>query len=205
LIVRCLPVGPLQANCYLVGCLRKREIAIVDPGGEANRILAEVAASGFHVKYIINTHGHSDHIAANQPVREATGAELLIHALDADMLTNPSRNLSLLTGGRLECQPPDQLLAAHDELELGEVTLKVLHTPGHTPGSICLLSSGVVLTGDTLFAGGIGRTDFPGGSFKQLIRSIRDQLLVLDDSTEVYPGHGPASTIGAERYGNPFL
>ncbi len=199
------PVGPLQANCYLIGCDETREVAVVDPGGDADKILRQVAADSLKVKYVINTHGHADHIAANKEVLKKTGAALLVHKDDAEMLTSSHRNLSALAGWNLAGRSADRLLQDGDVINLGSVQLEVLHTPGHTPGGISLLADGLVLTGDTLFAGGIGRTDLPGGSFTQLIESIRKKLLTLDDEIKVYPGHGPMSTIGEERASNPFL
>lgn len=199
------PVGMLGANCYLLGDKESREALVVDPGGDVPRILQELNKQGLKLKYIINTHGHYDHVAGNDQLREATGAEVLIHSLDAEMLTSSRGNLSLLMGFNLALKPADRTLAEGDILRLGEIELKVLHTPGHTPGGICLQGAGFVIVGDTLFAGSIGRTDFPGGSYTQLLQSIRNRLLTLPDETEVYCGHGPQTTIGEEKVSNPFL
>jgi glyoxylase-like metal-dependent hydrolase (beta-lactamase superfamily II) len=195
----------MQANCYIIGCPETGEAAVVDPGGDADRILARLKARGLRLRYIILTHGHVDHIAALGEVRDATGAEVLIHAADADMLTDPTRNLSFFMGRRLRFSPAERLLADGDTIEVGTVRLEVVHTPGHTPGGICLKTDDLVITGDTLFAGSVGRSDFPGGNHRQLIRSIKERLLCLPGHTRVYPGHGPETTIGEEKRYNPFL
>jgi hydroxyacylglutathione hydrolase len=206
MIVRTLAVGSMLANCYLVWCEETKEALVIDPGGEGRRILAEIAREQLQVRYIVNTHGHVDHIAANAEVRSATGAKLMIHEEDAPLLGNPDLNLSVYVGSALQGLQLDVLLHEGDEIACGkQVQLKVLHTPGHTRGGICLQAQGTIFTGDTLFAGSIGRTDFPGGSYRDLIESIKNKILVLDDACLVYPGHGPASTVGYEREHNPFL
>ena len=203
--IHVLTVGPLLANCYILTCEETDEAAIIDPGGDADSILREVARLGVDVKVVINTHGHVDHIAANEPVLRATGASLMIHEDDAVMLKSPARNLSLLGGAPLRPVEADRLLRDGDTVAFGREALEVIHTPGHTPGGISLLAGDVLFTGDTLFAMGIGRTDFPGGSYETLLSSIRERLLALPDDTRVYPGHGPETTIGDERRANPFL
>ncbi len=204
--VRCLEVGSMLANCYLVWCAETKEALVIDPGGEGRRILAEIAREQLQVKYIVNTHGHVDHITADAEVRSATGAKLMIHEEDAPLLGKPDLNLSAYVGSVLQALQPDLLLHEGDEIACGkQVQLKVLHTPGHTRGGISLQAEGAIFTGDTLFAGSIGRTDFPGGSYQDLIDSIKDKILVLDDACLVYPGHGPSSTVGYEREHNPFL
>jgi len=209
LIVKMLPVGPLLTNCYIVGCEETKEGAIIDPGGDADRILATVEETGLTVKYVINTHGHFDHILANRKVVEATGAKLAIHPKDEPMLLAKLSGLANFfgLGGIIPSPPPDLLLEEGDELLVGKLRFKVLHTPGHSPGSISLYNEeeGVVFAGDVLFNGGIGRTDLPGGSYRTLMESIRNKLLTLPDETIVYPGHGPPTTIGKERRSNPFL
>lgn len=200
-----MEVGSLGTNCYIAYCENTKKAVIIDPGGDAARILAAVNREGLHVEAIINTHGHADHVMANIKVKEATGAPLWIHGADADMLSSGSRNLSAYLGAAASCGTPDRLLADGDLLTVGDFTLKVLHTPGHTPGGISLLADKAVFVGDALFAESIGRTDFPGGSYGQLIESIKTKLMTLDDDVKAYPGHGPATTIGWERRQNPFI
>jgi glyoxylase-like metal-dependent hydrolase (beta-lactamase superfamily II) len=151
------------------------------------------------------THGHTDHIGALAFVQEATGAAVLIHTADAAMLTGPAKNIPFLGGTKKQSKAADRLLQEGDLIEVGKISIKVIHTPGHTPGGICLAIDNILFTGDTLFAGSIGRTDFPGGSHRQLIESIKKKLLAFPPETIVYPGHGPATTIGEEKKYNPFL
>lgn len=200
-----LGVGHLGTNCYIIYCEQTLQAAVIDPGGSQESILAEINKAKLKVEYIINTHGHSDHIAANDVIQKATGAKVLIHHQDAAMLPNSQLNLSVYIGQNVACQPADRLLNDGDIITFGSINLKVLHTPGHTPGGICLLDTNVLIAGDTLFAESIGRTDFPGGSYSQLINSIKTQLLVLADEVRVLPGHGPETSIGWERKNNPFI
>ena len=200
-----LQVGHLGTNCYIVYCEQTLKAGVVDPGGNAETIIAEINKAGLTVEYVINTHGHADHIAANSAVQQATGAKILIHQEDAGMLTDAQRNLSTFIGAGIVCQPADRLLQHNDMVNIGNIELTVLHTPGHTPGGICLLADKVLIAGDTLFAESIGRTDFPGGSYSQLINSIKENLLGLADDVEVLPGHGPRTSIGWERSHNAFI
>lgn len=201
-----LEVGSLGTNCYIAYSESTREAAVIDPGGSAERILAAIGNEKLKVKYIINTHGHADHILANLRIKEATGAPILIHEADADMLTSAARNLSMYIGGAANCGPADHKLREGDVIRVADdLEFTVLHTAGHTPGGICLKTEGVLFSGDTLFAESIGRTDFPGGSYSQLINNIKEKLLPLDDATKVLPGHGPETTIGWERKMNPFI
>lgn len=205
MIVKMLRVGLLQTNCYIVGCEDTKEGAIIDPGGDAKRILAEVKRLGLKIKYVINTHGHFDHTLANKEVVKATGASLAIHSADAPLLTKGGG--ALLFGVLGKASPPaDTSLDEGGVLTLGKIELKVLHTPGHSPGSISLYSQeeSVLFDGDVLFNMGVGRSDLPGGNYSVLMDSIR-KLLALPDETTVYPGHGPATTIGNERRSNPFF
>ncbi|HHW41562.1 MAG TPA: MBL fold metallo-hydrolase [Syntrophomonadaceae bacterium] len=203
--VKSLAVGSMMANCYIIWCRQTKDALVIDPGGDGSRILAEIKKEGLKVKYIVNTHGHIDHIAANYDVKEGTGAKLLIHPDDAPLLTNPDLNLSLYMGSPFQSPKADMLISDGEEIAIGNLRFEVLHTPGHTRGGVCLKTEGAIFTGDTLFAGSIGRTDFPGGSYKQLLDSIRNKILPSDDNCVVYPGHGPASTVGHERVNNPFL
>ncbi len=204
MIVETLVVGPLATNCYIVGSQSGREGMIIDPGGEAKRILKKASDLKLDIKLIVLTHEHMDHVDALREVKEATGADIAAHADDARTLGDGS--LSVLLGiSPPALPPPDRLLKDGDKIDIDDLHFIVRHTPGHTPGGICLLGEGVVFSGDTLFNYGIGRTDLPGGNYNQLIDSINSKLMVLADETIVYPGHGPKTTIGAERRGNPFL
>jgi len=202
-----LVVGVLETNCYLISCKKTKQAAVIDPGGEneVDLILDFLQKNNFDLKYIINTHGHIDHIAGNNLLKAKTKALLLIHRLDADMLVDANKNFSSFMGKEICSPPADKLLEEGDEIVLGRLNLRVIHTPGHTPGGISLISNNIVFTGDTLFAGGIGRTDLPGGSYQDLIKSIKEKLLILGDDKIIYPGHGPYSTIGEEKRTNPYL
>ena len=200
MIIRAMQVGPLQANCYIVGCEETRHAAVIDPGGDADKILLALANDRLTLKAIINTHGHFDHVSANKALKKASGAELMIHPDDAAMLTHLSQGAAQW-GLRSEDSPaPDRLLADGDTITVGRITFKVLHTPG----GISLATNKVVFVGDTLFAGSIGRTDFPGGDFDTLIRGIHTKLFTLPDDTTVYTGHMEPTTIGKEKRTNPF-
>ena len=206
MILKTLVTGPFATNCYILGSESSREGMIIDPGDEAREILKSVEDLGLDIKVIVLTHGHLDHIGALKEVAEATGAEVAIHRSDAEPLQGQYHSLGAMFGLAYPVpSPPERLLEEGDTLDIGELRFSVLYTPGHTPGGICLLGEGVVFTGDTLFNSGIGRTDLPGGSYTELMNSIHDKLLALTDDTVVYPGHGPSSTIGAERRSNPFL
>ncbi|RJQ54440.1 MAG: MBL fold metallo-hydrolase [Actinobacteria bacterium] len=202
--VETLTVGPLGTNCYIVAS-DDGTGAVLDPGDDSGRILDRVRARGIDVRYVINTHGHADHTSANGDVVEATGAKLVIGREDARMLTDPVANISAFLGERPLSPEAEVLVDDGDELGIGPVSLRFLHTPGHTAGSLVVLADGALFSGDTLFAGSVGRTDLPGGSSRRLSESLRTKLLPLPDSTIVYPGHGEPSTIGREKAVNPFL
>jgi glyoxylase-like metal-dependent hydrolase (beta-lactamase superfamily II) len=205
LIIKELVVGPLMANCFICGCSKTKEAVVIDPGGDADTILLSLADSKLKVKYIINTHGHFDHVSANGKMKAATGADILIHPLDAPMLEKLSSNAAFF-GVSVENSPPcDQTLEEGDTVSFGDITLKIIHTPGHTPGGISLYTNGIVFVGDTLFAGSIGRTDFPGGDFNTLISSIKTKLFNMEDDMRVFSGHGPETSIGVEKRHNPFV
>ena len=200
-----LIVGPLQVNCFILADEKTKDAIVIDPGDDAQEVLKIIRDKGLKVRYIVNTHGHFDHVGANKAVKEATGAELLIHEGDAPVMASAPKH-SLAFGMHPVSSPPADRYVKHgDVITAGEVSLKVLHTPGHSPGGICLREEGMVFTGDALFAGSIGRTDLPGGDLMTLIRSIKTHLMTLPDDTKVFSGHGPASTIGDERLENPFL
>ncbi len=193
-----------MSNCYLVGCPETMDGLIIDPGAEGKRIINRVMDLKLKIKYIFNTHGHIDHAGANREVKSAFGAPLLVHGADAHLYRSPQAGRALFTNSD-KVSSPDYLIKGKERLQVGTLTVLVLETPGHTPGSITLDLSGILFSGDTLFAGSIGRTDLPGGSYRQIIESIKNKLLIYPDKTEVYPGHGPPSTIGDERRFNPFL
>jgi hydroxyacylglutathione hydrolase len=204
MIVRKLEVGPMATNCFIVGSESTKEGLIIDPADEASVILENVNDLGLDVKYVVLTHGHLDHIGALKEVGEKTGAEVAVHSADAYLLQD--HTLGQMFGLFYPIpSPADRLLEDGDDVDIGDLHFKVMHTPGHTPGGISLFGHGVVFAGDTLFRFSIGRTDFPGGDYGQLINSIKSKLMVLPDDTVVYTGHGPDTTIGAERHGNPFL
>ena len=193
MILETLIVGPLETNCYILGAEDTGEAMVIDPGAEAPTIMRVLEEKDFKVRYIFNTHGHFDHVSGDRELKEATGAEIMLHPADAFLLE------------ALEDVPNvDVPLAAGFELALGEVRGTVLHTPGHTPGSVCLLVGGRAFVGDTIFAGSVGRTDLPGGSYGEIAQSVR-RLLALGDGVELYPGHGPKTTVGRERAHNPFV
>lgn len=206
MILRGLEISAMAVNCYIVGCEETKEVAIIDPGGNARAILKMLEEEQWKAVYIINTHGHIDHIGANRAIKEATGARILIHEADAKMLVNAVSNFSFMMGTQVTSPPADEFIKEGDIIKIGNtVELEVIHTPGHSPGGVCLKTDNIIFSGDTLFYGSIGRTDFPGGSYKDLIKNIKEKLLCYDDEVVVYPGHGPATTIGFERKANPFL
>lgn len=206
LYLRSFVVGLFDTNCYLIADQASRDALIIDPGDDHLVVLEAVHADRLSVQAILNTHAHADHIAANGALKKEFGCPIMIHEADAPGLADPEANLSGLAGYEAILSPPaDRLLVEGDDIAVGGLAFRVIHTPGHTPGGICLLGEEFLFSGDTLFAGGIGRTDFPGGSHEQLVDSIRRKLLVLPDGTIVYPGHGPQTTIGAEKDQNPWL
>lgn len=199
-----LVVGPLQVNCYLLGCEKSREALIIDPGGDVPTILEALAKERLTLKKIVNTHGHFDHVGGNRQLVDATGAKLYIHVSDAPFLPRVREHAALYGLDIKASPPPDRVLHGSETLQIGELSLQVIHTPGHTPGGICLYLPGHLFSGDTLFAASVGRTDLPGGDEDALIEAIRKKLFVLPDETVVHPGHGAATTIGRERRGNPY-
>ena len=201
MLIKTIPVGPLESNCYLAGDEDTKEIFIIDPGGDYKKIKSAIDKDRLKPKAVINTHGHGDHIGANNEF----GIPVWIHRLDAEFLTDPSRNLSGAFGFFLKTKKASRLLEHGDILNIGKYNLEVIHTPGHTPGSICLKEDEVIFTGDTLFRQGIGRTDFAYGSEEDIMRSIKERLFTLGDGYIIYPGHGPDSTIGFEKANNAYI
>lgn len=200
-----MEVGYIATNCYIVINEETHHGVIVDPGGDAGRIMEAVNKEGVTVDAIFLTHGHGDHIMALGEVKERTGAPVYISKEDEPMLSDPNRSLAAFIGGRYVPACADKYFADGDEVEAAGMKFKVLATPGHTPGGVCLMTGDVVFCGDTVFAESIGRTDFPGGSYKQLLASIKSKILPLADDVKLLPGHGPATTVGWERRRNPFL
>lgn len=205
LVIKELAVGPLMTNCIILGCEKTREAVVIDPGDETERILLSIADSKLKVKYIINTHGHFDHVGGNRKMKDATGADILIHALDAPMLSRLAVDAVAFGISAENSPPPDRTLEDGETITFGRIALKVIHTPGHSAGGISLYTDGNVFVGDTLFAGAIGRTDLPDGDYNTLLSSIRNRLFTLGDDVLVFSGHGPKTTIGKEKDSNPFV
>ena len=207
MIIETIPVGPLQVNCYILGCEESREGIVIDAGGNVKRLFSKIKALNLRIMYLVNTHGHFDHVGGNRAFLETTGGTFLIHKKDAfflSMAMEEGKNF----GVRVENSPePNAFLVDEMTITFGRQTLRVIHTPGHSPGGCCFYSevANAVFTGDTIFNGSVGRIDLPGGSMETLIESISERLAVLPEDTKVYPGHGPSTTIAIERYSNPFL
>jgi hydroxyacylglutathione hydrolase len=203
------PLGPLQCNCSILACERTREAVIVDPGAEAGRILEVLRAQAWKPRYIVHTHAHFDHVGATQGVHAALGGEVCLHRQDQFLYDNVAMQTALFRLPSFGVPPVEHWLEDKESLSFGDYKLEVLHTPGHTPGSLSFYVAGGngshVFTGDTLFRGGIGRTDLWGGDFGQLMQSIHKRLMDLSDEAVVHPGHGLETTIGEEREENPFL
>ncbi len=200
-----LIVGDLATNCYLAWCRDTKDALVIDPGGDAPVILKAIESLSLKVAYIVNTHGHLDHIGANSELHSALNCPIAIGNLDQGMLTDAGENLSYHVGPPMTSPAAEILLEHGDKLEFGRCTLEVLATPGHTRGGISLYGHGILFAGDTLFQRSIGRSDLPGGNQQQQLASIRTKLLTLPDATRVLPGHGPETTIGQERVHNPWL
>lgn len=203
-----ISVGAMQVCCYIISCEKTSEAAIIDPGGDEDLILDRCRKNNLQVKYIITTHGHPDHVCGNARLKDETGAQIIMHKDDAVFFWQAETQQYFSMLGLPESPKPDILVKDGDTITIGNEELQVIHTPGHTPGGICLYNAPDCFTGDTLFAGGVGRTDFPGGSVQDLMNSIRNRLLTLPPDTVVWPGHGyggSRSTIAEEAKTNPFL
>jgi len=203
LTVETLEVGTYLTNCYLVHY--DGLAIIIDPGDDHGRIINRIKNRKVNVKNIVLTHGHIDHIGALPEIKKFTGAPVLIHPGDAEMLTDAKANLSYYHQDEFVAEAADGFISEEDTIDLGQFRFQVIHTPGHTPGGISLFTDGIVFTGDALFQESIGRTDFPNGDYDTLIQAIKTKLLVLPDDTTVYPGHGPETNIARERSSNPWL
>ncbi|HDP98160.1 MAG TPA: MBL fold metallo-hydrolase [bacterium] len=205
MILETLVVGPLAVNCFVLGCQETQFAAIIDPGDEAVQIIAVVDKLGVEVKYILLTHGHVDHIAATSVLLQRFNAELVMHRADEFLISRAAEQAAMFglpDPGKLQ---PNRFVEDGDTLLLGKLPIQVLHTPGHSPGNISLLVGKKVFVGDLIFYGSIGRTDLPGGDFDKLIHSVNTKIFSLPDSTEIYPGHGPDTTVGFEKQNNPFF
>jgi hydroxyacylglutathione hydrolase len=201
-------VGVMGVCCYIVFCPNTRKAAVVDPGGDVDRILEVVKDNGLEVDKIIATHAHPDHVCGVRELKEATGAEIVMHTADEEFFSRDEVSSYFSMLGLEACPPSDTTVEEGDVIKIGDGEMQVIHTPGHTPGGMCLLNGKNLITGDTLFVGGLGRTDFPGGSHRELLDSIHQKLMVLPEDTIVWPGHGyggSRSTIGEEKRSNPFL
>jgi glyoxylase-like metal-dependent hydrolase (beta-lactamase superfamily II) len=196
-------IGQLENNCFIIGDEKSKECLIIDPGDEPDRILDFIRKNHFEIKYIICTHGHFDHIGAVSEIKKETGGSVVIHREDLELYMR-TKDQAALWGFELDPQPaPDAFVSEGDTIAIGDLKFEVLYTPGHSPGGICLYGEGILITGDTLFAGSVGRTDFPGGDLQALKKSFK-RLMSLPDDVRVLPGHGPESTIGKEKTNNFF-
>jgi len=207
LIFDSLETGPIMTNTYIVGCSETRQAAVVDPGGHVGAILSALQRHELECRLIVNTHAHFDHVGGNAELKKRTGAKICIHPEEAPLLKNLSRQ-GLMFGLRVEdSPPPDRFIREGDVLEVGKLKLRVLDTPGHSPGSVSLVveGEGRILVGDLIFQGSVGRTDLPGGSHETLIRSVEDKIFTFPPKTQLYPGHGPSTSVGVEMKSNPFF
>lgn len=205
MIFEAMAVGSYYANCYIVGSEETKEAAIIDPGAEFKRIDEKIIELGLNPKIIILTHAHGDHIGAVNELVEKYNTKVYIHENDAKALSDSDENYSKILFRKELSIKPDVLLKDGDTIELGELKFDIIHTPGHTVGGICIKVENIMLTGDTLFNKSIGRTDFTGGSFDEIIDSITNKIFKYDDETIIYPGHNNPTTIGSEKLGNPFV
>jgi glyoxylase-like metal-dependent hydrolase (beta-lactamase superfamily II) len=198
-------VGALETNCYLVYCEETLECAVVDPGADPDKIIQNISELELKPVILINTHGHVDHVGANKDIKEKYDIPLCIHSLDSKLLDNILTSAMGFFLGAKKSPKPDKFLEEGEKISIGKEHLKVIHTPGHSPGSISLSGDGFLLSGDLLFCGGVGRTDLPGGSWSVLEDSIRNKVFRFPDDTIVLPGHGPLTSVGQEKIANPFI
>lgn len=204
MIIKRLSVGPLETNAYIVGDEETKKAIVVDPGDEPDRILDEVKSDGLNVESVICTHAHFDHIGAAGDIKKETGAKILLHKNDLEAY-DLAKDQAAFWGFSIDELPrPDEFVDEGDEIKVGNLSFKVLHTPGHSKGGICLEGEGIIITGDTIFQGSVGRTDFPGGSIDELKKSFK-RIIDLPEETRIYCGHGPETTVGSERKFNFFV
>jgi len=208
MILETFPAGPLQCNCSIIACPETKEAIVVDPGGDVEKIIERLNKQGLTVKYLLHTHAHFDHILGSRELKEKTGAKICLHEGDQWLYDNLQKQCGLFGFKATDTLPIDHYLQDEEEVKVGNLTASVIHTPGHTPGSLCFSvkeKESTLLSGDTLFQRSIGRTDLWGGSFDEIIKSISQRLFTLDDSTKVIPGHGPNTDIWSEKRENPFV
>jgi glyoxylase-like metal-dependent hydrolase (beta-lactamase superfamily II) len=205
MIIENIVVGSYMVNCYLTGDSDSSEIIIIDPGFSPDQIIDTIESKGFKPVGIVLTHGHGDHIGAVEELIAKYSIPLYVHKFDDELIRGGASSFTKMMFGREIILNADKYLEEGDIVTVGKMQYKVLHTPGHTPGGICLVCEDAIFSGDTLFRGSIGRTDFPGGSYEQIINSIKTKILQYPDDTKVYPGHNTSSTIGYEKKNNPFL
>jgi glyoxylase-like metal-dependent hydrolase (beta-lactamase superfamily II) len=209
MIIEQIAVGQMAVFCYLVGCEETRQAAAIDPAGDTERILARLKEKNLQLAYIVNTHGHADHTCGNQALAARTAAKTVIHAVDDDFFTSAEGRRLSEAFGLCSAAGADIRVTDGDQLPLGRLTLEFIHTPGHTPGAMCVRVGNNLFTGDTLFVGAVGRTDLPGGSLEELLKSIEEKLLPLPPETVVWPGHDygdrPTSTLAEEMETNPYI
>lgn len=205
MIFEAMTVGSYYSNCYIVGSESSKEAAVIDPGADFNKIDNKINELGVIPKIIILTHAHGDHIGAVEELVEKYGVKVYIHEEDAQSLADSNKNFSKVLFGKNISINPDVILKDGDEIQLGDLKFEIIHTPGHTKGGICIKVGNIMMTGDTLFNNSIGRTDFPGGSFEQIIDSIQEKIFKYDEDIIIYPGHNSPSTIKSEKLSNPFV
>lgn len=208
MLLASFPVGPLQCNCSIIACPETKEAAVIDPGGDADEIIELCRKEGYEIKYLLHTHAHFDHVAGARAVKEKTGAKICLHKEDQWLYDNLDKQAMLFRFQLDTALPIDHYLEDEEEISIGKVKTKVIYTPGHTPGSSCFTledKESILFAGDTLFQGSIGRTDLWGGSHDKIIKSIKQRLFLLDNSTRVITGHGPDTSIWSERRENPFV
>ncbi len=209
MILKTFVVGSLGVNAFIMGCEEKKEAIVIDPAGSEDMLARKIKDLGLNLKYIVNTHGHPDHTSGNRRMKELTGAPVLMHRADDEFFRRPEAVATFRAWGFEAAPPADGFLEDGGTVQFGTISLQIIHTPGHSPGSVCLLGNGYVVTGDTLFIDGIGRTDLPGGSMDTLLVTLREKILPLPDETIVLPGHDygpkPTDTIGNQKRTNPYL